>query len=568
MSGSYSSQRVSPVKENLPAVACSMSNLPPEAEEGNIEYKLKLVSPSHSRFEHLVTQMKWRLREGQGEAIYEIGVEDNGMLVGLMPSDLQASLETLNRMANKLGATTTILRQRSLEAEGEVGEERKACEVLVRRIPDDQQFIDLRVAVLGNVDVGKSTLLGVLTQGELDNGRGRARLNLFRHLHEIQSGRTSSISHETLGFNSKGEVINYGDSQQGCLTAEEICENASKLITLIDLAGHHKYLKTTITGLMGYIPDFAMLVVSANTGIVGTTKEHIGLAMALQVPIFVVISKIDLCPSGLIQRTMDQLTRLLSGPGCKKVPYRVDSDDNAVTAARNFNNGSICPIFLVSCVTGKNLDMLKKFLHVLPPSHNSIEQEKLAQELTEFQVDEVYTVPDVGRVVGGTLSRGSVKEKERLLLGPNENGHFSSVTVHTIHRNRTSCRVVRPGQAATLAIGEGDKNVLRKGMVLVSKDLNPLACMEFEASIFVFFHVTSISQGFQATLHISNVCQTAVIASMDTERIKTNGQATVRFRFIKQPEFIREGARLLFREGTTKGMGQVTRVFPHTQVER
>ena len=68
------------------------------------------------------------------------------------------------------------------------------------------QFIDLRLAVLGNVDAGKSTVLGVLTQGELDNGRGRARLNLFRHLHEIQSGRTSSISHEILGFNSKGEV--------------------------------------------------------------------------------------------------------------------------------------------------------------------------------------------------------------------------------------------------------------------------------------------------------------------------------------------------------------------------
>lgn len=72
------------------------------------------------------------------------------------------------------------------------------------------QFLDLRVAVLGNVDSGKSTLLGVLTQGELDNGRGRARLNLFRHLHEIQSGRTSSISFEILGFNSKGEVRDWG----------------------------------------------------------------------------------------------------------------------------------------------------------------------------------------------------------------------------------------------------------------------------------------------------------------------------------------------------------------------
>lgn len=84
------------------------------------------------------------------------------------------------------------------------------------------KFLDLRVAVLGNVDSGKSTLLGVLTQGELDNGRGRARLNLFRHLHEIQSGRTSSISFEILGFNSKGEVW-----VSGCLVS-------SYYLTLLD----------------------------------------------------------------------------------------------------------------------------------------------------------------------------------------------------------------------------------------------------------------------------------------------------------------------------------------------
>lgn len=52
-----------------------------------------------------------------------------------------------------------------------------------------------------------------------------------------------------------------------CRSVEEICEKSSKLITLIDLAGHHKYLKTTIFGLTGNCPDFAMLVVSANTGI-------------------------------------------------------------------------------------------------------------------------------------------------------------------------------------------------------------------------------------------------------------------------------------------------------------
>ena len=89
------------------------------------------------------------------------------------------------------------------------GEKRTVAEVLIRKVPDDQQFLDVRVAVVGPMDAGKSTLLGVLTQGELDNGRGKARLNLFRHLHEIQSGRTSSIGHEILGFDSKGEVVDY-----------------------------------------------------------------------------------------------------------------------------------------------------------------------------------------------------------------------------------------------------------------------------------------------------------------------------------------------------------------------
>ncbi|XP_034464818.1 GTP-binding protein 2-like [Hippoglossus hippoglossus] len=222
--------------------------LPPEAEEGNIEYKLKLVNPTQYCFEHLATQMQWRLQEGRGEAVYQIGVEDNGMLVGLSEEDMRASLNTLHSLAEKVGADITVLREQEVDYDSD--DPHKIAEVLIRKVPDDQQFLDLRVAVLGNVDSGKSTLLGVLTQGELDNGRGRVRLNLFRHLHEIQTGRTSSISFEILGFNSKGEVVNYSESR----TAEEICESASKMITFIDLAGHHKYLKTTIFGLTRLCP--------------------------------------------------------------------------------------------------------------------------------------------------------------------------------------------------------------------------------------------------------------------------------------------------------------------------
>ena len=45
--------------------------------------------------------MKWRLQEGRGEAVYQIGVEDNGLLVGLAEEEMWASLKTLHRMAEK-----------------------------------------------------------------------------------------------------------------------------------------------------------------------------------------------------------------------------------------------------------------------------------------------------------------------------------------------------------------------------------------------------------------------------------------------------------------------------------
>ena len=75
------------------------------------------------------------------------------------------------------------------------------------------------VAVVGNVDAGKSTLLGVLTHSELDNGRGLARQKLFRHKHEVESGRTSSVGNDILGFDSKGNVVNKPDTHgrfKGC----------------------------------------------------------------------------------------------------------------------------------------------------------------------------------------------------------------------------------------------------------------------------------------------------------------------------------------------------------------
>jgi GTPase len=65
----------------------------------------------------------------------------------------------------------------------------------------------VRVAVLGNVDSGKSTLTSILssTPNTLDDGRGSARTKVFNFKHEIENGRSTSLGHEIMGFDESGK---------------------------------------------------------------------------------------------------------------------------------------------------------------------------------------------------------------------------------------------------------------------------------------------------------------------------------------------------------------------------
>lgn len=108
------------------------------------------------------------------------------------------------RMCNRLGASLTTLRERNIaDSDGKI---KKSVEILIRKISEDTEFTRMRIAVLGNIESGKSSLISVLTHNELDNGQGKARLNLLRHIHEIQTGHTSSICNEIMGFNNSAQV--------------------------------------------------------------------------------------------------------------------------------------------------------------------------------------------------------------------------------------------------------------------------------------------------------------------------------------------------------------------------
>jgi len=93
--------------------------------------------------------------------------------------------------------------------------------------------------------------------------------------------------------------------------------------------------KTTVFGLSPHAADFAVLCVDASSSVVDTTREHFSYAITLDVPIFVVINKIDLCSKRSIQQTIGCLTYLLKhgNSSVKREPYVLEKDEDLVKAA-------------------------------------------------------------------------------------------------------------------------------------------------------------------------------------------------------------------------------------------
>ena len=209
----------------------------PEINIGN-KYKLRLTEDSIT---HVSSQMRYRVEEGNGEAIYTIGILDDGTPVGLTIEEYENNKNVLEKCAHENKYTLNLISKESVD------DDRTIYEYLIRE-NNVNRYHEIRLACVGNVDSGKSTLLGVLLSGKEDDGRGSARINVFNFQHEIKTGRTSSVTQHILGFDPCGNIVNYGECNGRRNTWPDIVKKSAKIITMIDLCGHERYLKTTIKG--------------------------------------------------------------------------------------------------------------------------------------------------------------------------------------------------------------------------------------------------------------------------------------------------------------------------------
>ncbi|MCJ1366703.1 hypothetical protein MMC16_005833 [Acarospora aff. strigata] len=511
--------------------------------------------------QQLSNVLQGRILEGHGETLFDLGQENNGESMAFSKEQWDIALDRIRQAASILNADCRILLTHNVggpeEAASKNEREKGVCgKIMIRQKPMTvEDVIETRIAVVGNVDAGKSTMLGVLVKGGLDDGRGKARVNLFRHKHEVESGRTSSVGMEIMGFDTHGDVV--ASSVPGRkLSWEEIGNRSAKVISFTDLAGHERYLRTTVFGLLSSSPNYCLLMVAANNGLIGMSKEHLGIALALNVPVMVVITKIDICPPQILQQTITQLTRVLKSPGARKIPIFIKNHEETINTATQFVSQRICPIFQVSNVTGESLDLVRTFLNILP-HHGHYD----AEAPFEFHVNDTFSVPFVGTVVSGIVKSGLIHAGDTVLIGPDSLGQFTTTTIRSIERKRIPVPVCSAGHSASFALKRVRRKDVRKGMVVLPKlDHPPKVYREFVAEVLILSHATTIKTKYQAMLHVGPVSQTCAIIDIDRAYIRTGDRATVVFRFVQRPEYLAPGDRILFREGRTKGLGIVKSV--------
>lgn len=546
----------------------------PEQDEGNIEYKLKLVGKSKHRIEGIATQMRYRCEEGGSECIYNIGVEDDGTIVGVTREEYDETLKTLNTAATLNKYVVTQL------TSTEVDDDKSIYEVMVREHNEDK-YIDIKVAIAGNVNAGKSSFLGVLTSGVLDNGRGSARLTVFNYPHEVKTGRTSSIGQHIVGFDERGSIINYNNAN-GRISWPEIVRKSSKVVTLYDLAGHEKYLKTTILGLSTSQPDVCLILVEANKGIKSSkatkkkkcisnmTKEHIFLCITLNIPFAIIVTKIDMMEDRqkILKETISDINKLIKHPCIRRQPIKVKTNEDVLICARQVKTCSVVPIFTISSVSGHGLDHIKMFLNVLEKRPDVADKKKV-----EYHIDNKWSVSGVGTVVGGHLVSGSININDKLWIGPN-NGKYEHVTVRSIQCKRVPVQTVGHGSYVCLGLKKYNRSDVRRGNVMVSHVSQHVLCTKFTATIKVMkCHSTTIRIGYEASVHASSIRQSATLThildkvnsrdpkSTNNDNIlRTGDTATCKFEMLYQPEFIVPGTRFLLCENRTKVIGTITEV--------
>lgn len=516
-----------------------------EEKNGSIEFKSQLSESIHladDKRNSLAAQLKYRVKSGNGEATYVIGVSDNGDIEGLERKNFSETVDVLSLLCSEVDVHIDNVETWTVNEDRLVGlvdiKEGSATQ------GEDDHII---IGTAGHVDHGKSTLVGCLMTGQSDNGEGHARSYLDVKPHEIERGLSADLSYAVYGFED-GEPLRMNNPNRSS-DRSELVHNSEKLVSFVDTVGHKPWLRTTIRGLVGQKIDYGLLTIAADDGPTQTTKEHLGLLIATDLPVITAITKTDMVSDDRVNEVELEVEKILRQVGRTPLSVKRHGVETAINEVRD---GSV-PILRTSAVNMEGISELDQMLHELPPNRENLGDPKM-------YIDKIYNIEGIGPVVSGTVQSGSIEKGDKLMVGPFDNGEFRETTARSIEIHYYDVDKANPGQIASIAISNVDIDELERGMVLTPADSQPESTREFEAEVMVLNHPTKITTGYEPVVHLETISETGVIDTINGQMV-AGDKDKLRFRFKFNEHYIEEGQKFVFREGDSKGVGKVTDII-------
>lgn len=390
------------------------------------------------------------------------------------------------------------------------------------------------IGLLGNVDVGKSTLIGVLTRNELDDGKGTLRNKILRYDHEREKGQTSSIN------------MLHKDNY-----------------SFVDLAGHKKYLKTTIKGLTKYDIDYCLILISASKGITKMTKEHICIAKMLKKPIIIIITKIDMAPIKRYKKTIKSTKSMVKKSGFKQnfiIDMKNIEEVDSFIDKFLVKNPVICPMIKLSNKTGEGIDVLKYLLSKL----------KLKRKIKKsndkiFKIYEKYIVDGIGKVFYGKVIQGIINKGDKLLIGP-INDKWHTIKIKSIHDDdENDINILNTNQIGCVAVNISKELTLKKSdnLIITSMENKIITSYKYKADIFILgSNRTTFQVGYEPFINSKMCSQCCKITKIkDRDYLRGGDKAEIEIEFKDRIEYLKKGDIFIFRENETKGFGKIKEIL-------
>jgi GTPase len=422
------------------------NKLEQEIESGNIEYKLRLDKKNDISRKKMINQMLWRINEGKKindipESHYILGVNDDGSFSNFSLEESERQTNIFEEIIGDSNGDVKIKDKHIHRFESQI-----IVHIVVGKIYEKKyNYIpEINVAILGNPSSGKTSLVSRLVHGQRDDGNGFSRKIILRHNHEKTSGETSSIKFETIGFNGD-ELINYGIGIDYGL--EEIFENSNKIINVIDLPGRDNFLKTILNGIMSIEPDHIIICLGIDIFLNDEEKyiSYFKICELFNIKPTIVITKCDLISSNSYEKIKNECIQKLG-----------------------INEDIISKLIFLSNITdyGYNeiIDELKK---IKSPQQNE------QQKSSIFVINDVFNVPNVGKIYHGIVKSGTIKTGE--IINVINNGKAFKMMIKTIHRKSIDVDKLGTGMSGSITlkkyIHENNKFNLEKISLLVNNEI-------------------------------------------------------------------------------------------------